>query len=279
MIRRFFSIKSLSLQGRAALVILIALITVGIVSPIISGYSYREPSGAPLMSPGQGHILGTDDLGIDLWAQICHGTGISLLIGLSSALIAGAGGALIGAAAASFGGVTDKVLMGLCDTMTVIPRLPMMIILGAFWGPSFITIVFVVALLSWPHPARTVRAVILSVREEPYVKASRSWGAGFWHLTRKHFFPSVFPLVVISIIKISGQAITAEAGMAFLGLGDPLSKSWGIILNRSINFSGIYFTEYWKWWIMSPLTALILLILSLALLGRDLEKTMGISPK
>ena len=263
--------NAMSVPGRLGTILILLMILTAVFAPLLSPYDHQIPSGEALLPPGAAHLLGTDDLGIDLWAQICNGSRVSLLVGLGTALLAGIGGGLIGIMAGYYGGWPDRGITAICDTMMVIPRLPMMIVLGAFFGPSTRNIIIVIALLSWTRPARTVRASILSIKQENYIKAARGWGAGFLHLTAKHFFPAALPVIVVGMIRIAGHAIVAEAGMAFLGLGDPLSKSWGIILNRSINFSGIYFTEYWKWWVMSPLAALILLVLSVALLGRDLE--------
>jgi peptide/nickel transport system permease protein len=262
--------SAMSVPGRIGTMIILLMLLTAIFSPILSPFDHQVPSGDALLPPGPSHLLGTDDLGIDLWAQICNGSRVSLLVGFGTALLAGIGGGLIGIMAGYYGGWIDRGLTAVIDTMMVIPHLPMMIVLGAFFGPSIRNIIIVIALLSWTRPARTVRASILSIKQESYIKAARGWGASFPHLTAKHFFPAALPIVLVSMIRIAGHAIVAEAGMAFLGLGDPLSKSWGIILNRSINFSGIYFTEYWKWWVMSPLAALILLVLSVALLGRDL---------
>lgn len=80
---------------------------------------------------------------------------------------------------------------------------------------------------------------------------------------------------MVTIIKLTSKAIVAEAGLAFLGLGDPTSKSWGLILNHAINFRGIYFTDFWKWWVMAPLIAIIFLVLSIAIISRDLEKILN----
>lgn len=150
-----------------------------------------------------------------------------------------------------------------------------MIVLGAFFGASLTNIILVIALISWVGSARTARAKILSMRSEPYIVAAKSYGARFYHLLLKHFIPGILPIMMVGVIRVMSHAIVAEAGLSFLGLGDPLSKSWGVILNRSINFPGIYFTEFWKWWILAPLTALMLLVVSISFIGRDLEQIVN----
>ena len=211
---------------------------------------------------------------MDLAAQICYGAGISLTVGLGTALLAGAGGTLLGMIAGYFGKWADKLITGLCDVMMCIPHLPMMIVMGAFFGSSLRNIILVLVLISWAAPARIARARMLAMKQERYITAARSFGAGFFQLIGRHFLPAIFPIAMVNLLKIVSSAIIAEAGLSFLGLGDPSSKSWGIILNRSINFNGIYFTDYWKWWIVIPLFFLILLVAAVAMLGRDLERIL-----
>ena len=269
------TLRSLSFLGKSGLAVVSAVFILAVFSSWLAPHSWSVPSGKALEPPGAGHWLGTDDLGIDLWAQICYGAGISISVGLGTALLAGIGGSIIGIFAGYFGGLADKVVMRLTDLVIVLPDLPMMIVLGAFFGPSVRNIIIVLALFSWTIPARIVRSKIIAVKQENYVTAAASYGAGFWHLTLRHFLPNIFPLVMVSTVRLTSRAIVAEAGLAFLGLGDPTSKSWGLILNHAINFKGIYFTEYWKWWVVSPITAIMLLVTALAFIGRDLEKVIS----
>lgn len=98
------------------------------------------------------------------------------------------------------------------------------------------------------------------------------FGGSTMYLIRKHFLPELFPLIAVSMIRLMGRAIVAEASLAFLGLGDPTSGSWGLIINHAISFKGIYFTPFWKWWLLYPWIFLTLLVTSLALLSREMEK-------
>lgn len=269
------TVKKFSPMGKIALVIVTIVVIIGVFSEYLSLHPYNLPSGNALEVPGGSHWLGTDDLGIDLWAQICYGAKVSLIVGLGTALLAGLGGSLAGIVSGYVGGSLDKVIMRITDMMIVLPDLPMMIVLGAFFGPSLRNVILVLALFSWTGPARIVRSKILSVKQECYVIAAKSYGADLWHLIKLHFLPSVLPLVMVSVIRLIGRAIVAEAGLAFLGLGDPVSKSWGLILNHGINFKGIYFTEFWKWWIVSPITAITLVVVSIAFISRELEKLVN----
>ena len=265
----------LSISGKISLSIIFTLVIITVIYHFSPLETHRLPSGTSLEAPTLSHPFGTDDLGIDLLAQICYGTGISLTIGIGTALIAGLGGTLLGMVAGYFGKWVDHFITGLSDTMLCIPRLPLMIVMGAFFGTSIQNIIFVLALVSWAGPARIARSKLIALKQERYIAAARSYGAGFFQLSIRHFFPALFPISMVSMLKIISAAIIAEASLSFLGLGDPTSKSWGIILNRSINFDSIYFTEYWKWWIVIPLFFLILLVISFAMLGRDIERLLN----
>lgn len=262
----------ISLMGKVALAIVGAEILLAVLSHRLTFHSYQFPSGEALVAPGGTHWLGTDDLGIDIWAQICYGARMSIGVGLATALLSGGGGMIIGLLAGYWGGVVDKILMRLTDMLIVLPDLPVLILLGALLGPSIHNIILALILFSWTGTARMARSKVLSLKQEKYIIAAQSYGAGFWHLTFTHFFPALLPLMMVSMIRLAGMAIVAEAGLAFLGLGDPTSKTWGLILNRALGFSGIYFTEYWKWWLTAPLVAITLLVLAIALIGRELEK-------
>jgi len=271
----YLTCNSFSVQGIGAIIVIVAVSTAALLAGLITVHPSNLPSGAPFTPPCVEHFLGTDDLGIDIWSQIVYGGRTSIYVGIGTALLAGVAGALAGIAAGYFGGHTERLIMRLTDIMIILPDLPLLILVGAFFGPGINNIILVLALFSWTHPARIVRSKVISIKEENYIKAAVSFGAGFRHILLRHFLPGVMPLLSVSVIRLTGRAIVAEAGLAFLGLGDPLSKSWGLILNHAINFRGIYFTPFWKWWLMPPLIAITLLVFAIALVARDLEKKIN----
>lgn len=263
---------SLTVSGRCGLVVLLLLIIMAVAAPHISWQPHNVSSGPPLAPPGGAHLLGTDELGVDLWAQICFGARVSLLVGLATALLGCLGGGIVGTWAGYRGGLAERLLLRVIDIMIVMPDLPVMIVLAAFFGSSPRNIVFVLALFSWSHPARILRAQVLVLKEQSYVKMARAYGAGDLYIIFRHFLPELMPILAVSVIRLSGMAIVTEAGLAFLGLSDPTSRSWGVIINHALNFRGIYFTPFWKWWLLYPWAFLTLLVTSLAMLGRDLEQ-------
>ena len=264
--------RRLSLGGKIGLFFLGTAFFLAAAAPWICSHSHRQASGAPLAAPGRLHLMGTDELGVDIWAQICFGARISLLVGAGTALLSGLVGALAGMAAGYLGGLPDRLLMRLADILLVLPDLPVLIVLAAFFGPGVGTIIVVLSAFSWVFTARIVRSRVLSLKQRQYIRAAESYGAGAAYLMRRHFLPEIFPLAAVGMIRMAGRAIVAEAGLSFLGLGDPTSRSWGLILHNALSFQGIYYTEFWKWWLLYPWLALMLTVVSLALVARDLEK-------
>jgi len=259
-------------SGRAGMFILGAIIFLALTAPLVCSHSHRKMSGPALMPPGTEHIMGTDELGVDLWAQICHGARISLIIGLGTALAAGLGGCIAGIVSGYASGLTDMIIMRMVDVLLVLPDLPVMIVLAAFFGPGLLSIVLVLSCFSWVHTARIVRSRVLALKQRQYIRAAELNGASAFYLIRRHFLPEVFPIAAVSMIRLTGRAIVAEAGLSFLGLGDPTSGSWGLILHHATSFPGIYYTRFWQWWLVFPWLALTLMVVSLALVSRDMEK-------
>ena len=197
---------------------------------------------------------------------------MSIAVGVGTALLAGLGGGLVGMLAALKGGWVDRVVMRVVDVMVALPSLPVMIVLAAFFGSSVTNIILVLAIVSWAMPARIVRSQGLVLKEQPYIKMASFYGASTWYMLRKHFLPELLPILAVSMIRLTSMAIIAEASLAFIGLGDPTSRSWGLIINHAINFRGIFFTDFWKWWLVYPWLMLTLLVTAFALLGRELER-------
>ena len=264
-------LRKFSWSARISAAVLLVYLGLALLAPAITRHPHTASSGAPLLPPQRDHLLGTDELGVDLWAQICYGARISILIGCCTAALAAFGGGMLGLAAGYLGGFADKLLMRVIDILIILPDLPLMIVLAAFLGPSLFNIVLVLACFSWVFPARIVRSQVLMLKERQYIKSAETYGASSWYLIRRHFFPEVFPLVAVNMIRLTGRAIVAEAGLSFLGLGDPTSKSWGLVLYHALNFKGIFYTEFWKWWVVFPWLAISILVIALAFLSRELE--------
>jgi peptide/nickel transport system permease protein len=263
-----------SIEGKIGVCGIALIVAIAVLAPLISGYSPAKITGGSLEAPSSSHLLGTDELGMDIWSQICYGARMSLFIGLAVALIAGIGGGALGILAGCLGGPVDQLLMRSVDVLLAMPSFPLLIVISAFMGPSIFNVILILVFFSWAKPARIIRSQTLSIKTTTYITAAKNFGATPFYLLRRHIFPEVFPVLFVSIISITSYAIIAETGLAFLGLGDPTSKSWGMMLHYATGFKSIYFTPFWQWWLIPPLVALIFLLLCLAFIGRDLEQVL-----
>lgn len=233
------------------------------------------PSGEALSPPSATHWFGTDDLGIDIFASICYGAKSSLLLSLGSALGAAVGGSIVGVLAGYAGGIVDSIVLSAIDFFIGIPDLLLMVVLGTFLGPGLGNIILAISVVSWVMPAKIVRSEILKIKTEPYIRLSKAYGARFGHVFTWHFWKPLFSVMLVSVIKIMNKAILAEASLAYLGLGDPLSKSWGMTITRAMDFPNIYLTDFWKWWLVFPTAVMVCTVLSVAAIGRNAEIKIG----
>jgi len=252
--------------GAVLLFVLVAL-----AAPLLAPYDPHAFSGQPLERPSAAHPLGTNDAGQDILSELIYGTRISLAVGLGAALGTVALGLLVGAVAGYAGGPVDTLLMRLVDVMLTLPRLPLLILLAAFLGSGLTQTIAIISLLFWPVTARVIRAQVQSQRQRGYVRMARNFGAGPGYVLRRHILPAVAPLIAFGLVAAAGRAVAMEAGLAFLGLGDPTAKSWGLMMRFALNLPGLLLTDRWLWWLVPPGLCITALILALTYLGMGLE--------
>jgi len=241
----------------------------------LAPFRATELAGSSLASPGGAYRLGTNLLGQDILSQLILGARASLLV----ALIAGVGtvllGGIVGVVAGWFPGWFDAVLMRVTDLVLVVPKLPLLLLVGALTGGSVLGLSVVISLLFWPNAARILRSQVLSLRTRTHVRAATGFGAGTWHQLRRHILPDLALLSVAEFIPAAGRAVGLQAGLAFLGVGDPTVPSWGGMIRDAVNFSGLFITPAWKWWLAPPVIALVALIVGITLLGAAAERRLS----
>ncbi len=250
-----------------ALGFLVLVLLTAIFAPVVAGhdpYAGGEDALLPPLSPG--HVLGTDDLGRDIWAETAYGTRVSLAVGISTALAGALIGVAVGAASGWRGGAADTVLMRVTEFFQTLPRFVLALIVVALFGPGILKVILVIAILAWPQTARVVRASVASLRTAPFVDAARLGGMPARALVLREILPNVAaPVIVLASLDVA-TAILLEAGLGFFGLGDPNFVSWGSMLNEAQQ----YLRSAW-WMAVFPGVAIAATVLAFNTLGDALN--------
>ena len=227
-------------------------------------------------------ILGTDDLGRDVWSQFVYGSRVSLEVGLLAAVVAVVIGTVVGLVAGYVGRVWDELLMRFTDFMLTLPFLPLVLIILTIIQVSRITlaistefiIVILIAVFSWQGIARIIRAQVLTVKHRQFVEASKSLGAGNGYIIRKHILPNVMGLVYANMALTVPGAILTEAALTFLGFGDPSIVSWGtVVANATSSITSLH--AFVWWWFLPPGLAIALLSMAFVLVGFSLDAILN----
>ena len=233
------------------------------VRPVEGGIAMRLQPPVWQETGSWDYPLGTDKLGRDMLSRIIHGARVSLVVAVISIAAGGLVGTSLGLIAGYFGGNLDHLIMRLVDIKLSIPSILLALVLVAALGPSFATVIIVIALLLWTRYARLVRGETLSLKHQDFVARSRVAGASTPRLLIHHIFPNVVNTIIVLATLEIGQVILLEATLSFLGAGIPLpTPAWGLMVSdgRALIISA--------WWVsFFPGLAILLTVLSMNLLG------------
>ncbi len=263
------------LRNRSAilgLALLGGIIIMTFIGPMIYTVDPFEVVWAPFTPPGQeaNLLMGTDHIGRDILAGIVNGGRASLAVGAAAAFITVLIGILFGALSGFYGGIVEEVLMRITEFFQVLPPLILAMVLVAVFTPSLYTITIAIGVVSWPATARLTRAEFLRIKELEYVKAARTIGAGNQRIIWKVILPNALPPLIVSATLVIGVAILFEAGLSFLGLGDPNVMSWGLMIGASRE----YIIDSW-WSVTFPGLAIFITVLSVSLIGDGLNDALN----
>jgi peptide/nickel transport system permease protein len=289
--------------GRTGLVLLLIVILIAICADLLATHDPLAQTVHSFEIPSWEHPLGTNHAGQDIWNQLVYG-----LIGASTAIIGGVYdrvfmrlvdafiiipmilllillsiyvdpnlgsgavitiGVLIGAVVL-WVSVYMVRSMGWFGAAIIVPVIAL-IVLARDLLPTTGGLIIIISLLSWQGGARTLRAQALSLKERPHVAAARGFGASTWYLIRRHIIPDMGPLLVADFVFCMRRAVFIQAGLAFLGIGNPNVVSWGSMINDAREW---IFLEVWKWWLVPAGVALSITIVAITLIGSALEPVL-----
>ncbi len=257
------------------LVIVIFIILIAVFADVIVPYEkcIEQVGSERLQGPSAAHWFGTDDLGRDLFARVIHGSRYSLLIGVSTSLMALAAGAILGASAGYFGGMVDNIICRITDVFMCVPPILLSLAVVAALGSNMKNLIIAITVSCIPGNIRLIRSVVLTVAEQDYVEAARSYGASHARIIFKYVLPNAMgPIIVNTTMAISDMILSA-AGLSFIGMGiQPPSPEWGALLSNAQKYM---FTSLYL--LIFPGIFILLSSLSFNLVGDGL--TDALDPK
>ena len=254
-------------------VVILLVILMAIFAPVIASIlghppnqQYRDtglsPSGLPV-APNSTFLLGTDDLGRDIFVRIAYGARISLFVGVVATLATVAIGAVLGMIAGFVGGMADSVIARLVDLVLSFPFLLFAISLVSVTHPGLGVVIIVIAVFGWAAVARIVRGQVLSIREKEYIEAARSLGASTWRIMFVDILPNVMTQLIVYATLLIPITIILEATLSFLGVGiPPPTADWGSMIAEAQNI----YQQAW-WFLVFPSAALLITTVAFNILG------------
>jgi len=265
---RQFRRHRLALISSAVLLVLAGMV---ILAPLIAPYAFDAIDPTQFRKPpSAAHIMGTDDIGRDLFTRLLYGGRISLAIGVFSALVGTGVGTLLGSLAGFYGRSIDNFIMRVTDVAFSIPSLPLLIILSAYAKSAIPVMILVIGLLSWMSTARIVRATVLSIRERDFALAARAVGARDARIIALHILPNALAPIIVGATLGVGGAIIAESSLSFLGLGVQVpTPSWGNMLQDSQSTMSSR-----PWLTIFPGVAILITVLGINFVGDGLRDAL-----
>lgn len=250
--------------------IIAVLILLALLAPVIAPYDPIKISRDVMQPPSRGHIMGTDNLGRDVFSRVAFGARISLQMGFIAVAIAASTGTLIGVIAGTYGGIIDGFFMRLIDALMALPGILLALTVAATLGPGLYNAMIAVGVAWIPSFARIVRSSVLQIKETTYVEAARASGANELRLITRHILPNTLAAILVLASLGVATAILVGAALSFLGVGaSPPTPEWGIMLSDGRPYMRS------AWWIMAfPGLAITVTVLGANLVGDGLRDAL-----
>lgn len=262
-----------NVAGMTGLTIVLTMTLTSIFAVKITGFdpSAIDPLSSRL-SPNSTHLMGTDQLGRDMFSQVLFGARNSIYIGVIASLLGNFIGTFFGAIAGYVGGKFDTVMMRISELIMTFPQLILVLVFVSLFGQGINNVILIFAITGWMTTFRLVRSEFLSLREEAFVEADRAFGFSKKRIIFRHLLPNTMSPIVVAFTVNTAIYIIAEAGLSYLGLGVPITTpTWGNLLAAAQ--SPVVVNEYWWLWVF-PALAIVIFVLGVNLIGDGLRDVL-----
>ncbi len=259
------------LKHRTPFVVVGLMFLIGVASPYIAPYSVNNYSFTSLLPPGPGHLLGTNNLGQDIFSLLLAGFRTSIVIATISAVISTLVGVLMAGIAVFYKGWLEKAVMRLTDLLIMVPEIVFILVFATFSGPGLANIIVVIAVFSWSKITRVITSRADFAINSDRVKYTLLMKGGLINVTRK-MWRDIYPIVSTMFVLQSAKAIMYEADLSLVGISNPATMTWGRLINQAISYGVVYSGRTYLWWLVPPIVCLVLLVSCLSLSVFDREE-------
>ena len=263
-------------RNRNGMIGVLLILLIGLVGPML----IAKPDGYTqdiLQAPSALHWLGTDNIGLDIFAELIWGARTSLYVSVMAMLIAGVIGIPVGLLCGYNTGWLREVIDGFIDIFMTLPMLPLMIIIAAVMGTSITNVAIILGIFSWPQLARVTKNSTMKIREMQYIEACTCLGLSKPRILFKHILINTTGPVFVNMTLVMASAVLTEASLSFLGLGDPTTWSWGTMLKRAWGQNAVISNPNPWWWWLLPSLCIVVYVVCFNLLGTAINDSL--SPK
>lgn len=246
------------------MVIIVLVMLIAVFAPFIASYDPHEMM-IPYQRPSRDHLLGTNDVGQDIFSELIYGTRASLFVGLFAAFIITGMGTTLAVLSGYYRGITDRIISALTNIAMAIPSLPLTILLVAFLKPGKWNLILALSLTGWTGTARILRTKTMEIAEQPFIKIEKTLGVSNLVIMLKHILPNLKDIVLMRGAMMISSVMVTEASLSFLGLGTYGEKSWGSILRYAFFRNSIL--RQFTWWYLPPILCISVTVLGFMLVG------------
>jgi len=262
-----------SKSALAGLGVIIVLILMSVFPQLFTTYDPYEIFTRPLQPPSLAHVLGTDDMGRDMWSQLVYGTRTSMIVGFVASFLSFLIGIVVGMVSGFKGGIVDAILMRITDFFLSIPSLPLMVVIAFVLKPNLWNVILAITIVVWTSPVRVIRSTVLSLKERLYITRARVLGDSNTRILVRYIAPNVLPIGFATMVLAMGWAIPSEAFLSWLGLGDPTRVSWGMILYYAFARGSFSAGAWWNF--IPPGLMLLTVVTAFTMVGRGMEEVLN----
>lgn len=245
--------------------ILVIFLLIAIFSPIISPYEVTDFSFDPLLSPSIKHLLGTGEMGHDLYTLLLYGFRVTITISLVSGFFSTVFGSLLAIIAVYYKGFLDKVILRISDMFLMIPEIIVILFFATFAKPSLENTLYAIVFFSWGRVFRIVRSKLISVIGKNKVKYTLLLKGNVFDIFKKLWY-DIKPILATMFILQCSKAAVYETTLSYFGIGDPLIKTWGKMIKTAMNYEGIFYDGVYIWYLLPPVFCICIFIISLSCL-------------